>query len=71
MGHEASLEKLSACLRGKVLRAGDPGYEDARNVYNGMIDRRPKVSAVIRSGNRFERKLRHGSGLPGDGIPGA
>jgi FAD/FMN-containing dehydrogenase len=45
MGHEASLEKLSAGLRGKVLRAGDPGYEDARKVYNGMIDRRPRVIA--------------------------
>lgn len=29
------------------------------------------VSAVIRSGNRFERKLRSGLGLPGGGIPGA
>jgi ABC-type transporter Mla maintaining outer membrane lipid asymmetry ATPase subunit MlaF len=30
-----------------------------------------QVSAVIRSGNRFERKLRYGLGLPGGGIPGA
>lgn len=41
MGNEASLDGYRAALRGKLLRRGDPGYEDARKVYNGMIDRRP------------------------------
>jgi FAD/FMN-containing dehydrogenase len=30
-------------LKGQVLREGDPGYEAARHVFNGMIDRLPAV----------------------------
>ena len=30
---------------GEVLRLGQPGYEEARRVFNGMIDRRPAVMA--------------------------
>ncbi|MFI6602568.1 FAD-binding oxidoreductase [Nonomuraea sp. NPDC050536] len=30
-------------VRGQILRAGDPGYEDARAIFNGMIDRRPAM----------------------------
>ena len=41
MEKEASLEKFKASLRGNLLRPGDPGYDDARKVYNGMIDRHP------------------------------
>ncbi len=32
---------LAAALRGPLIRCGDPGYDQARRVYNGMIDRRP------------------------------
>ena len=32
-------------ISGEVLRPGDPGYDDARRVFNGMIDRRPAVVA--------------------------
>jgi FAD/FMN-containing dehydrogenase len=34
---------LAARLRGQLLRPGDPGYDDARAVWNGMIDRRPAL----------------------------
>lgn len=34
-----------ARLRGPVLVPGDVGYEDARTVWNGMIDRRPAMVA--------------------------
>jgi FAD/FMN-containing dehydrogenase len=30
-------------VRGKVLRSGDPGYDDARAIWNGLIDRRPAL----------------------------
>jgi FAD/FMN-containing dehydrogenase len=36
-------------VRGEVVVPGDPGYEDARLVHNGMIDRRPAV--VVRVAN--------------------
>jgi FAD/FMN-containing dehydrogenase len=39
------LETLRAALCGPLLVAGDPGYEEARSVWNGMIDRRPALVA--------------------------
>jgi FAD/FMN-containing dehydrogenase len=32
-------------FRGDLLEPGDPGYDDARAVYNGMIDRQPRLIA--------------------------
>jgi FAD/FMN-containing dehydrogenase len=40
-------EELGSGLRGEVVFPGDRGYDTARAVFNGMIDRRPL--AVIRS----------------------
>jgi FAD/FMN-containing dehydrogenase len=42
----ASVESLQERVRGEVVEPGDPGYDDARKVYNGMHDRRPR--AVVR-----------------------
>jgi hypothetical protein len=40
-------QELGPGLRGEVVCPGDPGYDTAREVFNGMIDRRPL--AVIRA----------------------
>jgi FAD/FMN-containing dehydrogenase len=42
----ASLDLLAGEVTGQVVRPGDADYEEARHVYNGMIDARP--SAVVR-----------------------
>jgi FAD/FMN-containing dehydrogenase len=42
----APFSDLAARLRGPLELPGDPGYEEARAVWNGMIDRRP--AAVVR-----------------------
>ena len=34
-------EELNRAIEGRVLVPGGPGYEDARQIWNGMIDRRP------------------------------
>ena len=40
-----ALQGFRAAFRGPILRAGDAGYDDARLVWNGMIDRRPALIA--------------------------
>jgi len=42
---EPSLQTFAARLRGSLLRPGDAGYEQARRVYNGMIDKYPALIA--------------------------
>lgn len=42
---ESVVRVFGARLRGELLRAGDGGYEEARKVWNGMIDRRPAMIA--------------------------
>ena len=32
-------------FRGEIIEPGDPSYEAARAVYNGAIDRRPRIIA--------------------------
>jgi FAD/FMN-containing dehydrogenase len=41
----ARLEKFRAAMRGETLVPRDPGYEQARTVWNAMIDRRPALIA--------------------------
>ena len=39
----AALDTVGAALRGKVLADGASGYDDARMIWNAMIDRKPGV----------------------------
>lgn len=41
----AIIDTLKTSLRGESLQPDDAGYEAARKVYNGMIDRRPRLIA--------------------------
>jgi FAD/FMN-containing dehydrogenase len=42
---EAAVADFAAGLRGPLLRPGEAGYDQARVVWNGMIDRRPALIA--------------------------
>ena len=42
---QASIADLSARFSGVLLRPDEPGYDDARKIHNGMIDRRPALIA--------------------------
>ena len=40
-----SLDQLRAQFRGQIIQPGDTDYDSARKVYNGMIDKRPRLIA--------------------------
>jgi FAD/FMN-containing dehydrogenase len=44
----APYAELAAALRGDLIVPGDPGYDQARAVYNGMIDKHPAAIARCR-----------------------
>ncbi len=58
MLNQTDIPEYRAGLRGSLLEPNDKGYDDARKVYNGMIDKHPRLIArctdvadVIRSVN--------------------
>jgi FAD/FMN-containing dehydrogenase len=42
---ESLVNELKSRVRGPLLRPGEPGYDEARSVWNAMIDRRPALIA--------------------------
>lgn len=42
---EQRLGELRGSVRGRILARGEPGYDEARRVWNGMIDKHPAVIA--------------------------
>jgi FAD/FMN-containing dehydrogenase len=59
---EHQYEQLTAQVRGTIIRPNDEAYEEARHVYNEMIDRRPALilraadAADVMAGLRFARE---------------
>jgi FAD/FMN-containing dehydrogenase len=74
----ASIESLQDQVRGEVVQPDAPGYDDARKVYNGMHDRRPR--AVVQCADAADViatvKTAHDGGLDlavrggGHSVPG-
>jgi FAD/FMN-containing dehydrogenase len=42
---EAAIQEFAATLRGPLIQPGDPTYDEARAVYNAMIDKHPALIA--------------------------
>lgn len=40
-----SIDQLKSSFRGELIQPADAAYESARKVYNGMIDKRPRLIA--------------------------
>ncbi|MEU6672383.1 FAD-binding oxidoreductase [Streptomyces sp. NPDC046727] len=59
----AALAALREDLDGEVFAPGDPGYDDARRVFNAMIDRRPAVIAQCANATDVVRAVRFGREL--------
>jgi len=45
MVDQTAVEKFKSSLRSELLQSGDAGYDEARKVWNGMIDKRPALIA--------------------------
>ena len=57
---DTNIEQLSSGFSGRVLRPGDDGYEEARHVFNGMIDKRPLVIAQPATTEDVQKAVRFG-----------
>jgi FAD/FMN-containing dehydrogenase len=49
------ISKLKANIRGKVILPEDQDYDEARKVYNGMIDKHPKT--IVKCANAGDVRL--------------
>ena len=55
---EATIELFRASLGGALLRPGDDGYDEARHIFNGMIDRHPGLIARCASPGDVVKSVR-------------
>ena len=51
LGSDA-ISALRQTLRGNVCLAEEPGYDEARTIWNAMIDRRPGADRALQRGGR-------------------
>ena len=52
------LRDLGARMQGQLLTASDPGYDEARTIWNAMIDRRPALIARCATANDVQQVVR-------------
>ena len=52
-----AVRTFAAAQRGDVLQAGHPGYDDARALFNAMIDRRPALIVRCEENADVQRAL--------------
>jgi FAD/FMN-containing dehydrogenase len=45
MANKEAIQQFGESLRGELITTGDAGYDEARKVYNGSIDKRPAMIA--------------------------
>lgn len=71
--NETDIQEFKAQLRGELTQRGEPGYDEARKVFNGMIDKRPAlivrcagVADVIAAVN-FAREAQLSTAIRGGG----
>jgi len=76
---EAARQELSATFEGELIGADDAGYDEARALFNAMIDKRPLLIARCTSGDDVARAIAfakthdvplaiHGGGHNGGGL---
>ena len=69
----SEVDSLTASLTGRLLQPSDEGYDDARRVHNGLIDRRPalivrcRTAADVAAAVRFARRGGHEISIRGGG----
>lgn len=52
-----SLQRLSGRMEGRLVIAGDYAYDEARRVWNGVVDKRPAAIAYCRGADDVRRAL--------------
>jgi hypothetical protein len=58
-----AVEEFRLGLAGMIVRPGEPEYDTARAVWNGMIDRRPAIIAYCANVNDVIRSIAMGESL--------
>ena len=54
----AQLSELAAAIQGELITEGAPGYDEARTIWNAMIDRRPALIIQCRTASDVQHAVR-------------